>query len=96
MAEKSRDGAIIWCRTNYDYSIECIKHTLEPAHAKMTLHANCKTKKYTDFWGRNLQELDDDIIDLDKNQKLSTYAGGTAVASSAFEVLCPKAAAATR
>jgi hypothetical protein len=98
-AEKSREGAIISCRGNHDYSIECIKHTLEDdakhAHAKMTLHANCKTKKYTDFWGRNLQALDDDIFDLDSGQKLSTYAGGTAVASSAFEVLCPKTSAGT-
>jgi hypothetical protein len=59
-----------------------------------TLHANCKTKKYTDFVGRNLQALADDILDLDNNVKVSTYAGGTAVASSAFEALCPKAATA--
>ena len=98
-AEKSREGAIIWCRVNHDYSTECIKNTLDDdtqgAHEKQTtLHANCKTKKYTDFAGRNLQDLDDDILNLDTNDKLSTYAGGTAVASSAFETLCPKAAAA--
>ena len=98
-AEKSREGAIIWCRANHDYSTDCIGHTLEDgtqsAHQKnTTLHANCKTKKYTDFIGRNLQALDDDILNLDTNGKLSTYAGGTAVATSAFEVLCPKAAAA--
>lgn len=94
-AEKSRDGAIILCRGAHDYSAECIKHTLEddaakPAHARMTLHANSKTKKYTDFLGRNLQDLGDDILDLDTNERLSTYAGGTAVASTAFEALCPK------
>jgi hypothetical protein len=98
-AEKSREGAIIWCRVNHDYSTECIRHTLDDtqfAPAKsVTLHANCKTKKYTDFIGRNLQDLDGDILNLDTNDKLSTYAGGTAVASSAFEVLCPKASAAT-
>jgi len=38
--------------------------------------------------------LDDDILNLDTNEKLSTYAGATAVATSAFEVLCPEAAAA--
>jgi hypothetical protein len=97
-AEKSREGAIIWCRVNHDYSTECIRHTLEDdtkfARAKKTtLHANCKTKKYTDFIGRNLQALDDDILNLDTNDKLSNSAGGTAVASSAFEALCPKAAA---
>ena len=93
-AEKSRDGAIILCRGSHDYSAECIKHTLEdgtkPPHARMTLHANCKTRKYTDFLGRNLQHLGDDILDLDTNEKLSTYAGGIAVASTAFEALCPK------
>jgi hypothetical protein len=84
-AEKSREGAVIWCRVNHDYSIECIRHTLEddtqsaPEKAA-TLHANCKTKKYTDFVGRNLQALADDILDLDNNVKVSTYAGGTAVA----------------
>lgn len=98
-AEKSREGAIIWCRVNHDYSAECIRHWLDDdtqfAHEKKTtLHANCKTKKYTDFIGRNLQDLNDDILNLDTNDKLSTYAGGTAVASSAFEALCPKAAAA--
>jgi hypothetical protein len=98
-AEKSREGAIIWCRANYDYSTECIRHTLEDdtqfaPRRSATLHANCKTKKYTDFIGRNLQALDDDILNLDTNDKLSSYAGGTAVASSAFEALCPKAAAA--
>ena len=96
-AEKSREGAIIWCRVNHDFSTECIRHWLEddtqfaPAK-KTTLHANCKTKKYTDFIGRNLQALDDDILDLDTNDKISNSAGGTAVASSAFEALCPKAA----
>jgi hypothetical protein len=100
-AEKSPDGAIIWCRANRDYSTECIRHTLEDdmqfAHTqKTTLHANCKNKKYTDFIGRNLQALDDDILNLDTNDKLSSSAGGTVVASSAFEALCPKAAAATR
>ena len=99
-AEKSREGAVIWCRVNHDYSTECIRHLLEDdtqgARAKKTtLHANCKTKKYTDFIGRNLQALDDDILNLDANDKLSNYAGGTAVASSAFEALCPKTAAAT-
>jgi hypothetical protein len=98
-AEKSREGAIIWCRVNHDYSTECIRHWLEDdtqfAHEKkMTLHANCKTKKYTDVIGRNLQALDDDILDLDTNDKISNSAGGTAVASSAFEALCPRAAAA--
>lgn len=98
-AEKSRDGAIIWCRGNHDYSTECIRHTLEDdmqfAHEKKaTLHANCKTKKYTDFVGRNLQALDDDILNLDTNEKLSTYAGGTSVATTAFEALCPTAAGA--
>ena len=97
-AEKSREGAIIWCRVNHDYSTDCIEHTLDDdtqfAHErKTTLQANCKTKKYTDFIGRNLQALDDDILNLDTNDKLSTSAGGTAVASSAFEVLCPKGAA---
>jgi hypothetical protein len=97
-AEKSREGAIIWCRANQDYSAECIRHWLDDdtqgAHEKKaTLHANCETKKYTDFIGRNLQALDDDILNLDTHDKLSTYAGGTAVASSAFEALCPKAAA---
>jgi hypothetical protein len=28
-AEKSRDGAIIWCGVNHDYATECIRHTLE-------------------------------------------------------------------
>jgi hypothetical protein len=98
-AEKSREGAIIWCRVGHDYSTECIRHTLEDdtqfARAKKTtLHANCKTRKYTDFIERNLQGLDDDILNLDTNDKISTYAGGTAVASSAFAALCPKAAAA--
>jgi len=98
-AEKSREGAIVWCRVNHDYSIECIRHTLEDdtqsaPEKTATLHANCKTKKYTDFVGRNLQALADDILDLDNNVKVSTYAGGTAVASSAFEALCPKAATA--
>jgi predicted nucleic-acid-binding Zn-ribbon protein len=100
-AEKSRDGAIYLCRANHDYSTECIRHTLEddPKHdarAKAMLHANCKTGKYTDFYGRNLQNLDDDILDLDTNDKLSNAAGGTSVAQTAFEALCPKAAAATR
>jgi hypothetical protein len=94
-AEKSRDGAIILCRGDHDYSTECIRQILED-DVKVTLHANCKTKKYTDFYGRNLQALDDDILNLDNNDKLSTYAGGTAVASTAFEALCPKAAAAGR
>jgi hypothetical protein len=98
-AEKSRDGAIIWCRVNHDYSTECIRHTLEDdtqfaREKKTTLHANCKTKKYTDFIGRNLQALDDDILNLDTNDKLSTYAGGTSVATTAFEALCPKDAGA--
>lgn len=99
-AEKSREGAIIWCRANHDFSTECIRHTLEDdtqyAHQrKTTLHANCKTGTYTDFIGRNLQALDGDILDLDTRDKMSNSAGGTAVASSAFEALCPKAAAAT-
>jgi hypothetical protein len=95
-AEKSREGAIIWCRVNHDYSTECIRHWLEDntqfAPTKTTtLHANCRTKKYTDFIGRNLQDLDDDILNLDTNDKISNSAGGTAVATSAFEALCPKA-----
>ncbi|MBU6461454.1 MAG: hypothetical protein KGK01_08915 [Bradyrhizobium sp.] len=98
-AEKSRDGAIIWCRVNRDYSSECIRHTLEDdtqftIGKKATLHANCKTKKYTDFVGRNLQALDDDILDLDTNDKISNSAGGTSVATTAFEALCPEAAGA--
>lgn len=36
--------------------------------------------------------MDDDILHLDTNEKVSTYAGGTAVATSAFEALCPRAA----
>lgn len=100
-AEKSRDGAIIWCRIGHDYSIECIRHTMEDdtklAPAKMTLHANCKAKTYTDFWGRNLKQLDGDILDLDTSDKLGvSTAAGTSVAQSAFEALCPKTAAATR
>ena len=100
-AEKSRDGAIIWCRGNHDYSTECIRQTLEDEmqfarEKKATLHANCKTKRYTDFIGRNLQALDDDILNLDTNEKLSTYAGGTSVATTAFEALCPRTAATKR
>ena len=95
-AEKSREGAIIWCRADHDYSAECIRHTLEDdsqfaPERTATLHANCKTRKYTDFIGRNLQAFDDDILDLDTNDKISSSAGGTAVASSAFKALCPKA-----
>jgi hypothetical protein len=101
MAEKSRDGAIIWCRVGHDYSTECIRHTLEDdtglARAKTTLHGNCKSKKYTDFWGRNLKQLDDDILNLDTNDKLGvSTAAGTWVAQTAFEALCPKAAVAKR
>ncbi|HEX7919910.1 MAG TPA: hypothetical protein VF583_03080 [Bradyrhizobium sp.] len=98
-AEKSREGAIIWCRVNHDYSTECIRHTLEDdsqsaPEKTATLHANCKTEEYTDFIGRNLQIADHDIINLDTNDKISSSAGGTAVATSAFETLCPKAATA--
>lgn len=32
-AEKSREGAIIWCRVNHDYSTECIRHWLEDNRA---------------------------------------------------------------
>ena len=97
-AEKDRDGAIIWCRVNHDYSTECIRQTLADdarlAHAKATLHANCKTRTFTDFWRRNLKRLDDDILDLDTNEKLGvSTAAGTGVAQTAFEALCPKAAA---
>ena len=100
-AEKSREGATIWCRVNHDYSTECIKHTLEDdtklARAKTTLHANCQTKTYTDFWGRNLKQLDDDILNLDTNDKLGvSTAAGTWVAQTAFEALCPKAATVRR
>jgi hypothetical protein len=96
-AGKSPDGAIILCRGNRDFSTACIRQTLEDemrfARGRK-LHANCKTKKYTDFSGRNLQALDDDILDLATNEKLSTYAGGTSVATTAFEALCPRTAAA--
>jgi hypothetical protein len=99
-AEKSREGAIIWCRVNHDYSTECVRHTLEDdtklARAKATLQANCKNKTYTDFWGRNLKQLNDDILDVDTNDKLGvSTAAGTWVAQTAFEALCPEAAAAT-
>ncbi|WP_294537876.1 hypothetical protein [uncultured Rhodoblastus sp.] len=58
---------------------------------KATLHADCKTKKYTDFSGRNLQDLDDDILNLDFNEKLgNSSAGGTHIAETAFKALCPK------
>lgn len=58
-AEKSPDGAIIWCRGNHDYSTTCIRETLKretqfARDGKATLHANCNTKKYTDLKGRNL------------------------------------------
>jgi hypothetical protein len=97
VAEPSREGAIIWCRANHDYSAECIKELIgsDTPTIKKTLQANCKTKKYTDFKGRHLQDLDDDILNLDTNDKISNYAGGTAVATSAFEALCPKAAGVT-
>src|SRR5262245_32508530 len=46
---------------------------------------------------RNLKQLGDDILDLDTNDKLGiSTAAGTWVAQTAFEALCPKAAAATR
>ena len=74
-AERSRDGAIVWCRSDGDFSLECIRHTMEDdgplARAKTTLRANCKTKTYTDFWSRNLKDLDDDILDLDRNENLA-------------------------
>jgi hypothetical protein len=93
-AVKDRGGAIEWCRQDDDYSIECIENTLKDsrlAAGKVTLHANCKTKRFTDFWGRNLEALDDDILNLDTNEKLgdSTAAGST-VAWTAFTTLCPK------
>jgi hypothetical protein len=92
-AIKDRDGAIIWCREDYDYSIECIENTLKDtglAPGKVTLHANCKTKKFTDFWGRNLEALDDDILNLDTNEKLGeSTAAGSEVAWTAFQTLCP-------
>ena len=59
-AMKDRNGAINWCRQGFDYSMGCIENTLKDlrlAPGKTTLHANCKTKRFTDFWGRNLKGL---------------------------------------
>lgn len=93
-AVKDRDGAIGWCRLNFDYSMKCIEETLSDtglAPRKVTLHANCKTKRFTDFWGRNLEALDGDILNLDTNEKLgSSTAAGSMVASTAFNTLCPE------
>ena len=71
-AIKDRNGAINWCRRNYDYSVECVDKLKDtgPAPGKVTLHANCKTKRFTDFWGRNLEVLDDDILNLETEEKL--------------------------
>jgi hypothetical protein len=93
-AVKDRDGAIAWCRQSFDFSIKCIEDTLKDSNsapAKVTLHANCKTKRFTDFWGRNLEALDGDILNLDLNEKIGISTGaGSIVASSAFKTLCPE------
>ena len=95
-AIKDRNGAVDWCRQDYDYSLKCIENTLKDtglAPGETTLHANCKTKRFTDFWGRNLKALDGDILNLDTNQKLgSSTAAGSTVAQTAFETLCPEEA----
>jgi hypothetical protein len=92
-AEKDRDGAINWCRQDYDYSIECIERTLKSdgfAPGRTTLHANCKTKKFTDFWGRNFEMVDGAILNLDTKEILPvSSATGSTVAQTAFETLCP-------
>lgn len=92
-AIKDRDGAINFCRQDYDYSMECIENTLKDtglAPGKATLHANCKTERFTDFWGRNLEVLDDDILDIGTNEKLGgSAAAGSTVAWTAFKTLCP-------
>jgi hypothetical protein len=93
-AVKDKDGAINQCRESFDYSIKCIDDTLKDsslAPEKTTLHANCKTKRFTDFWGRNLEVSGDDILDLDTNEKLgASTATGSTVAWTAFETLFPK------
>lgn len=95
-AVKDRNGAIIWCRSNSNYTMECIEGTLKDtgsALGKAILHANCKTKKFTDYRGRNLEALDDDILNLDTNEKLGNSASsGSTVALSAFNALCPEKA----
>jgi hypothetical protein len=92
-AIKDRDGAINWCRLDYDYSMKCIEDTLKDsrlAPGKVTLHANCTTKRFTDFWKRNLEVLDGDILNLDTNDKLGiSTATGSTVAWTAFQTLCP-------
>jgi hypothetical protein len=49
---------------------------------------------YTDFLGRNLKRLDDDILDVDNNSRLgfSPPLNDWDVARTAFEALCPKTA----
>lgn len=102
IAEKDRDGAVIGCRGNHDYSLGCIDWMMEDdsahgaAPTKATLQGNCKTKIYTDFWGRKLEHLGDDIRDLASGELLGySMAANSDLALSAFKALCPRTAKST-
>jgi len=97
-AEKDRDGAVTGCRGNHDYSLHCVEAEMQDGYGlaptrKTTLQANCKTMKYTDFWGRNLEYSENGIRDLATGQEMGfSTAEGTSVAQTAFEALCPVSA----